>query len=388
MQKIFKIALETIEKNIGKNHSLIAALEGPGKEHKEYLHVWPRDAFFVALEISNFDKNKAKKIAEFVLNLPTENGLFYQRYEPDGKPDPNAWCNGDGNKQIDQDALRFVVLSKIKGLEVDLKKLEGSYLALLEYLKSKKPSVDVWEQKKGYFFYTTASLIWGIKSAQKIFGKGEGEEKILEELIKSIESFYDKNLKSFVKSPSERIIDLEVVLGLNILFECELEMFKKKENLEKVLSTLKAVEKELCVKVKDVKIPKRYKDDFWDGENISKKGSGRPWPMGCAFIVQAYCHVARNAYEIEAYEIALKALKEARRWFEYLRKIPNLHVFPEQVDFDGSLPKNSPKPLSWCAAEFIKAERIYFETKEKIRELSNIFALLEIYKPKLSFYFN
>ncbi|MCS7106426.1 MAG: hypothetical protein NZ942_03855, partial [Candidatus Aenigmarchaeota archaeon] len=386
MTGIIKVALETITKNIGKNYSLIAASEGPGIEHKEYFHVWPRDAFFVALELANFDEKTAKKIAEFVLNLPTDNGLFYQRYEVDGKPDPNAWCNGDGNRQLDQDALRFVVVSRIKGLKFDWKKLKESYKALLEQVKSKKPSVDVWEQKKGYFFYTTASLVWGLISAEKIFGKNEEQEKILKELIESLESFYDSKLKSFVKSPSERIVDLEVVLGLNVLFECELEIFKKREFLEKVLLTLKRIEEELCVKVKDVRIPLRYKEDFWNGETVSEKGSGRPWPMGCAFIAQAYSHLAKNAFEIEAYDIAFKALKKAKRWFEYIKKVPNLHIFPEQIDFDGSLPKYSPRPLTWCATEFIKAERVYLETKESIVKSSNIFMLREIYEQKFIIY--
>ncbi|MEM5794411.1 MAG: hypothetical protein QXS48_00770 [Candidatus Aenigmatarchaeota archaeon] len=388
MTEIIKIALETITKNIGKNHSLVAALEGPGFEHKEYFHVWPRDAFFVALELENFDRKTARKIAEFVLNLPTDNGLFYQRYEVDGKPDPNAWCNGDSNRQLDQDALRFVVVSIIKGLKVDLKKLKESYKALLEQIKSKKPSVDVWEQKKGYFFYTTSALIWGIKCAEKIFGENKEDKKILDELIESLESFYDKKIKSFVKSPSERIVDLEVVLGLNILFESELEFLKKKENLERILSTLEKVEEELCVKVKGVKIPLRYKDDFWNGETISGKGSGRPWPMGCALITQAYCYLARNAFEVKAYEIALKALKGAKKWINYMRKIPNVYYFPEQIDFDGSLPKYCPKPLTWCAAEFMKAERVYFETRKRIKEFSNVSIILEIYKPKFNFYFN
>ncbi|MEM7818749.1 MAG: hypothetical protein QW403_01200, partial [Candidatus Aenigmatarchaeota archaeon] len=222
----------------------------------------------------------------------------------------------------------------------------------------------------------------------KIFGKNKEDKKILDELIESLESFYDKKIKSFVKSPSERIVDLEVVLGLNILFESKLEILKKKENLERILSTLEKVEEELCVKVKGVKIPLRYKDDFWNGETISGKGSGRPWPMGCALITQAYCYLARNAFEVKAYEIALKALKGAKKWINYMRKIPNVYYFPEQIDFDGSLPKYCPKPLTWCAAEFMKAERVYFETRKRIKEFSEVLTLLEIYKPKFNFYFN
>jgi hypothetical protein len=58
------------------------------------------------------------------LNLPTDKGLFYQRYEMDGNPDPRAWCNCDNARQLDQDALKFIAISKFSNLRIDLEKIK------------------------------------------------------------------------------------------------------------------------------------------------------------------------------------------------------------------------------------------------------------------------
>jgi GH15 family glucan-1,4-alpha-glucosidase len=89
MNGLLKLAHKTIKENIFHDR-VVAAFEGLGIEHKEYLHVWPRDSLMVALELKNSNPLLAKKIVETILSLPTENGLFYQRYELDGTPDAKA----------------------------------------------------------------------------------------------------------------------------------------------------------------------------------------------------------------------------------------------------------------------------------------------------------
>lgn len=138
IEGLIPLALSAIRSNVTERYSVIAASEGPGTDHKEYLHVWPRDSFFVALELKNFNPGMAERIVESILNLSTDNGLFYQRYELDGSPDPRAWCNGDGSRQLDQDALRFVAVSKFPSLKLDLEKLKESYLSFFEAGEGKK----------------------------------------------------------------------------------------------------------------------------------------------------------------------------------------------------------------------------------------------------------
>jgi len=373
MSKLTKKAMEIIMKNTTDDHKVMAALEGPGGDHKDYLHVWPRDSFFVALELKNFNRSLAEDIVRGVVKLPTDNGLFYQRYELNGIPDDRAWCNGDGNRQLDQDALRFVVLAEFPGIRTDIKEIKKNYESFLDQIKQKKTVTDVWEQKNGYFFYTSTAIIWGLKSAEKILPESkEKHKKILDEIVKSLDSFFDKKLNSFVKTPSEKIIDLEIILGLNILFQYGNGIFASRQRLEKVVSTLKAVEKEIAVKIGDVKVPIRYKEDFWNGEKVGPNGSGRPWPMGIAFISQAYSYLVKAALSIREFGIAEEALEDAYRWLSYLKNTPNIEQFPEQIDFDGSVPQQVARPLTWCAAELLKAERLFSEAKAVLEEVDSV----------------
>jgi GH15 family glucan-1,4-alpha-glucosidase len=367
MDNILPLALDAIRRNVTRDFGVIAAPNGPGSE---YMHIWPRDSIFVALEVMRHDNKLAERIVERIVNLPHDDGMLYQRYNPDGKPDPNGWCNHEKARQLDQDALKFVALSHFPGT-IGRDKLLRFYRELLKRIKNRDSSTDVWEQKRGYFFYTTASLIWGLLSIEKIVpGIGSNHRSILKDLIKSIDSFYDEGLKSFVKSPSERIIDLEVVLGLNVLFESDLNILDR--DLQRVVSTLEALEDELCYVVCGIKIPIRYKGDFWNGEFVSEEGDCRPWPMGCAMISQTYSHVADRALKSGDYEMYEKSLRNAKRWLEYLKMIPNIKHFPEQIDYDGSMPRCVPRPLTWCAAEMMKAERLYEEARKSPKAIFKV----------------
>jgi GH15 family glucan-1,4-alpha-glucosidase len=373
MEDIAILAFDAIKRNITK-HGVIAATQSPGKDHKDYWHIWPRDSIFVALEIANFDRIFAEKIVESIINLPHDNGMFYQRYEQDSIPDPHGWCNDDDSRQLDQDALKFVALARLPNIKFNRKDIKNSYKELLSRIENRCPSTDVWEQKRGYFFYTTATLIWGLRSAEKILPKSAARHsRILRELVNSLEAFYDEKMQSYVKSPSERIMDLELALGINILFESGAKVFDSHKKLMRVISTLESVERELCHSISNVKIPIRYKGDVWNGETWGPSIVCRPWPMGCAIISQSYCHAAKAALEMNCYDLFLKSLKNAERWLNYARSVPNIESFPEQIDYDGSMPEFVPRALSWCAAEIIKAERMFQESRRKVRQRSRYY---------------
>lgn len=365
MEDLMVLAFDAIKRNVNSRHGVIAAATSPGGEHKDYLHMWPRDSLLVAMEIGKFDRIMAEKIVENVLNLPHESGMLYQRYEQDATPDPHGWCNTDDSRQLDQDALKFVALSLFPNIIFNRKEVAGQYREFLNRIASKKTSTDVWEQKRGYFFYTTAAILWGLKGAQAILKIDPRHKKIEKEMLDSIESFYDKDIGCYVKSPSEKIIDLEVALGFNVIFESGIKVFDSKEKLRRVVLTLEKIESDLCYSVDDIKIPIRYRGDFWNGETVGSMGECRPWPMGCAMISQSYCYVANAAISLGDYDMFLKSLKNAERWLLYARSVPNIESFPEQVDYDGSLPQLVPRPLSWCAAEMIKAGRMFQEIKSK-----------------------
>lgn len=353
-------ALNVISENTTDNFGVFAAPDG----HEMYLHFWPRDTIFIALELRKSSPKLSKKIVEATLNFPTDKGLFYQRYDPDCSPDPDGWANEDGKRQLDQDALKFVSLVEFDNLNLNKAEIKESYYSFLDQIKRKLTSMDVWEQKTGYFFYSTATIIWGLKSVEKAFPEfKKTHKKVLKGIIESLDSFYDEELGSFVKSTDEKILDLEVILGLNVLFDAEVDFDRK--DLEKILSTLEAVEREIVVDFGDYKIPIRFKDDFWNGEIVGDSGIGRPWPMGTAMISQLYANCARLAGDLGDFDLEKQCLRNSERWLKYIKKVPSIHEFPEQIKRDGSVPALIPRPLTWCAAEILKAERLFFEAKNR-----------------------
>jgi len=280
--------------------------------------------------------------------------------------------------------LRFVALSLFPSLKMDKNTIFKSYNSLLDQIVAKNTVTDVWEQKRGYFFYSTAALIWGLKSAEKIIpGSSKIHREILTELVESIETFYDNERESFVKSPSDKTMDLEVLLAIMILSQCQIEELKSSKHLKRILSTLRNLVSELCVTVNGKKIPMRYRQDFWNGEIVGTEGIGRPWPMGVAFISQVYSFAANLALELGEFEMAEYSHKMSNSWADQLTGIPHIHQFPEQIDKDGTLPESAPRPLTWCATEILKSYRLNEATGKKIRENSNLAMLSSLYRPKL-----
>ncbi len=365
MHHLESMALTCIEENCRKN-GIVAAKQGPksiqnGQIHEEYIHIWPRDAALVALELTKINKLAGELQINAICNLPTINGILFQRYELNGSPDEFAWCNEQGKHQLDQDALKLFAASKSKA--GNKSKMYTSFLSLLEKVREKEKSTDIWEQKQGYFLYTTTALILGLKAGEEMFGSTIESKELISNLKKSIEAFYCTKKHSFIKSPLEQesTLDLEVVLALNLLLENDI--FSGSKFILKCINTLQAVERELARPVCDVSIPIRFKDDFWNGEAVGENGTGRPWPMGCAMISQCYSQIARKAQNLNNFLIQAFAVEKAKFWLLQFENCPNIHLFPEQVDFDGSIPKTAPKNLTWCAAEYLKAKRLVKESE-------------------------
>ncbi len=363
-------ALQVIKNNVTES-GIAAATSGPvSNGHREYLHVWPRDAILCALEWIDYEPQKAYDSIEAVCKLQLNDaGLFYQRYEFDGKPDEFGWTNSHGNYQIDQDALMLVGASKLPKNKLNDKLNQTiylHYLNLIKYIEKENTATDVWEQKRGYFFYTTSALIWGLECAEVLF---ENEKlspnhfKIKNKLIESLTGFYNKPMNAYVKSPEEPIMDLEVILGLVILNYTSVAKNNEKFLLNQ-LNSLFVFENELMVKVGSGAAPIRYDGDFWNGEIVGASGIGRPWPMGTCLLSSAYSLAAMNSKKMNSVNLYNYCINKSKINLELVKRIPHANKFVEQIDKNEFVPANGPVGLSWAASEYLRAIKLHQEAKK------------------------
>jgi len=346
------LAFEAVSANACKA-GIAAAATGPNAPdgHAEYVHVWPRDAALVALELGEHGASEAKALAGALCALERDSELLFQRYELNGEPDPRGWCNEAGKRQLDQDALVFLAAQRL-GIQHT-----AGLDALLKEVEAGTPSTDVWEQKQGYFFYTTCALACGINAAAKLAsGQRIRCKKTVSMLVQSLDSFWNNELKCFTKTP-QGTIDFEAALGITLLLQFK-PFNPDFRFLCRSLLTLKKIEKELSVRVGCSKALIRYKGDFWDGERVGPEGIGRPWPMGNLFVSEAYSLLAIEFSRMKNKTIAKQCLEKAKAWLASTEELPGFNEFPEQVDPKGFVPASSPKKLSWCAAEYLKATRL------------------------------
>lgn len=350
-----ELALEVIRRNSCKA-GLAAACSGPATPdgHLEYVHVWPRDAALVALELAHCDAVAAAALTSSLAALQRDNGLLFQRYELNGRPDERTWCNFNCSRQLDQDAL--VLLSAYK-TKVVLPELKSGLEALFAQVEARLPCTDVWEQKQGYFFYSTCALACGLAAAGKMIKSERSRcDATVRRLAESLDCFWDNELRCFTKTP-DGTVDFEVALGIALVLEYK-PFAPDFRFLCRVLLSLGRIENELAARVGNSFALLRYKEDFWDGERVGAAGIGRPWPMGNLFVSEAYSLLAIEFKQLKNKRLDAHCSKKAGVWLAAAEAIPGFNEFPEQVGASGFAPPNSPKQLSWCAAEYLKALRL------------------------------
>ena len=164
-----------------------------------------------------------------------------------------------------------------------------------------------------------------------------------------------------MKSPGEPAMDLEVALGLCVLFESG-AFSGSRPFLYRALNSLALFETDLLQPAGNSFAPIRYHGDFWDGERVGPAGIGRPWPMGTAMLSSAYGYAAIEAEKQGDEQTASYCRTQAIQWFTALCKLPYASTFAEQVTVEGHLPPAGPHRLSWAAAEYLRARRVRWST--------------------------
>lgn len=333
-----------------------------------YGYCWGRDAAYI---VTAFDKagyfDISKSFYNWAKNIQEPNGGFEQRYHIDGYLAP-AWGG-----QIDEAGAILYGISAHYEMTEDKEFLNNMWETInrgAEYLIASidlktglpKPSMDLWEERKGEHLYSAASVYGGLNGASKIaqaMGKIDLSTKYFtaaEDIKKAIikQGWKEENncflrgikreishaaavkLKGKLKINSEAaqkgytkyylleddIVDTSL-LGLS-------EPFNVIEaNDKKMLSTAEAIERKLWMpRVGGIK---RYEDDIYIG--------GNPWILTTLWL-------ALYKIRIGEFDRALELLEWASNHSTHLG------LLPEQIDKVTGQPAWV-IPLTWSHAMFV-----------------------------------
>ncbi len=385
VKSLYYRSLLIVRSHIDKHGAILAANDTSifkfNKDH--YSYMWPRDGAFtsIALDKAGYG-NLTKKFFWFCAEHITDEGFMLHKYSPDGTAGSSwhPWCDEEGNYQLpiqeDETALVVYALYEHYKINKDIEFVDSMYNRfvrpaanfLVNYRdeKTKLPleSYDLWEERRGIFSYTTATVYAGLIAASNLADlTGNHEEgfiyKTAAEEIKEamLKYLYDEKEGRFLRMIKKDkngnwMKDKTVESSLSIIFE----MGILPADDERMVSTMKAIEESLWINTEIGGIA-RYEGDYY--HRIDDSLPGNPWIITTLWLANWYIEVDN-----------LEKAKELIDWV--LKRRNQAGLLAEQYNPYTGEPL-SVCPLTWSHSSFCftvqklnKKLRQEYSLKEKI----------------------
>ncbi|HEY3364563.1 MAG TPA: glycoside hydrolase family 15 protein [Symbiobacteriaceae bacterium] len=377
-------SLLTIRTQADEDGALIAANDSDIMEvnRDHYSYMWPRDGAFIAAALDRAGhRGFARRFYRFCRGALSEDGYFWHKYNPDGTVG-SSWHPWVGPKGIqlpiqeDETALMLWALGNHCILNRDQEFAGSVFLDLTRpaadfLVRYRDPithlpeeSYDLWEERRGVFTFSTASVIAGLKAAAGM-ARMLGDYRRAEEYADAAAQTQGAMLKYlwseerqcflrgvYVKKDGELVPDETLessVLGVFLLGV--LPAWDPR-----VTATAQKLEAGLWARTRVGGVARYYNDYYFRVTDDPQVAPGNPWIICTLWL--AKWHIARARSQRD-----LQPGLELIRWV--LRHALPTGILPEQVHpFTGA--PLSVAPLTWSHATLIDA---MLDLAEKLRTL-------------------
>ncbi len=185
---LYHRSLLTIRTHVDARGGIVAAADSDimAFNRDTYTYVWPRDGSFVSLALDRAGYGEVtRNFFRFCVKLQMPDGYLLHKYNPDGSPGSSwhAWLrDGEPQLPIQEDETALVVHAMWKHFQSQqdfefLQELfEGFIKKAAQFMVDFReegtglplPSYDPWEEHRGVFTYTTATVIAGLHAAAQV----------------------------------------------------------------------------------------------------------------------------------------------------------------------------------------------------------------------------
>lgn len=382
LTKLYKRSLLIIKTQIDKEGAIIAANDSDNMEFNKdtYSYMWPRDGALVAIALIKAGyAYLTKPFFLFCENVLYEEGCLLHKYNPD-KTLGSSWHPWTFNHkyslpiQEDETALVLHALNVyyehtgdkefIKKLYPTLIKPMGDFLTQHRYVNGlPRESYDLWEERRAIFSFTTAAVIAGLMSADKLGSvfNDSGFCKTCNAGITIIknaleEYLYNKEKGYFRRGVSFEHGDLvfDEALDSSVYGLFEFGVYSAKD--EKIISTMTKMKDWLWVKTDVGGIARYYNDYYFQKSRDLDNVPGNPWFICTLWYAKWLIAKAERKSDLsEALSLINWAADHAL----------SSGVFAEQVHPYTGEPL-SVSPLTWSHAEFVDTITNYVKKVDKV----------------------
>jgi GH15 family glucan-1,4-alpha-glucosidase len=377
----YQRSLLILRTQIDRGGAVLAANDTDIRQFNQdtYSYVWPRDGAIVAQALDRagygslsrqfleFCTQKAARYS-YSASILAETGFLMHKYNPDGSVGSSwqPWLEGEEMVfpiQEDETALVVWAIWHHYAVHRDIEEVRPLYSPFVEqaadFLLSFRddktglplPSYDLWEERRGVFTYTAATVIAGLRAAAELAALFQDEARAEACLngAQEMKQAIDRHLyceregryaRGILIENGVQIRDATVdssLLGLVI--------FGGYDPLDpRVANTARAVEQRLWVQAGSGGLA-RYEDDGYQRALVREGIPGNPWIVCTLWLAQYRIAAARSRKELEQAVPLLAWVAE--------RALPS-GVLPEQVHpLSGAF--LSVSPLTWSHGTLVAA---------------------------------
>lgn len=384
---LYKRSLLVLRTQIDNGGAVIAANDTDIHQFNQdtYSYMWPRDGAVVAQALDragygslsqrflDFCTNKAVSF-NYSASILDETGFLMHKYNPDGSVGSSwqPWLEGEEMQfpiQEDETALVIWAIWNHYLIHRDIEAIRPFFSPFVEraadFLVAFRddktglplPSFDLWEERRGVFSYTTATVIGGLKAAASLASLFLENERaqVYSSAAVEITAAMERHLycprdgrfaRGILFKNGLQTRDMTVdasLLGLVI--------FGGYDPLdERMVNTAQAVEQRLWLKT-GIGGLARYERDEYQRAVTRSDIPGNPWVVCTLWLAQYRIAAARN---LQSLELALPLLA----WVAD-RALPS-GVLPEQVHPESG-EFLSVSPLTWSHGTLVAAVLDYIE---------------------------
>lgn len=380
----FKRSLLIVRTQADQGGAIIAANDSDILEYNRdhYSYMWPRDGALVAYALDRAGYPAVtSRFFRFCERAISEGGFLWHKYNPDGTVGSSwhPWINrGKIQLPIQEDETALVVwaLGNYYRCDRDLEFIESLYEPLIrraadfmisyrdERTKLPLESYDLWEERRGVFTFTAASVSAGLRAAGEIatlLGDARNASRYLRASEQTLEAMvkylYSEKLGRFLRGvyPQEDgKLKEDATLESSTSAVFLLGLLPADD--PRVVSTMKAIARGLWAKTGIGGVARYHGDYYFRKWDDPEKVPGNPWIICTLWLAQWYIVLATEPEQ-------LQAPMELIRW-AISRALPG-GVLPEQVHpFTGA--PLSVAPLTWSHSTLIWTILDYAEKRRQI----------------------
>lgn len=372
VEDIYYRSLLIVNAHVDRRGAVVASVDSDimqtNRDH--YCYLWPRDGALTINAMLNAGYCKqAERFFAFCANALTEGGYLLHKYNPDGTLG-SSWHPRLDQSQIpiqeDETALVLYSLWRCYQYNRDLEMTYEYYRSLVKpmadflygffdpQLSLPLRGYDLWEERRGIFTFTAATVYAGLRSAANIaalFSNNDRLNKYREragQIKEGIEKhLYSPSLGRFVRGlvwdDAGGYFRQDTTLESSVAGLFLFNVFPA--NDPRLLVSMKSIEQGLRVKTGIGGLARYTGDYYFQRSGDTDKIPGNPWFICTLWLAQWYIAKASSVKD-------LAAAKEILRWAA--AHTLETGIMAEQLHPESGEPL-SVAPLTWSHATFITA---------------------------------